>query len=107
MGSSSSHSGGSYDYCSADNFSSKYNSGAAFGDKYGAGIGFVGGVGVGLITLNANTAMIAASLGLSVGDRFGGTIGGYAGYGVAAAQCGVQFWGQSIAHSSGGMLMRF
>lgn len=33
MGTSSSHSSGSYDYCSADNFSSKYNSGAALGSK--------------------------------------------------------------------------
>ncbi len=45
--------------------------------------------------------MAAASLGLSVGDKFGGTIGGYVGYGVAAAQCGTQFLGQSISNSGG------
>ncbi|WP_246668499.1 hypothetical protein [Bartonella refiksaydamii] len=54
-----------------------------------------------MATLNFNTGMAAASLGLSVGDKFGGTIGGYVGYGVAAAQCGTQFLGQSISNSGG------
>ncbi|WP_273756896.1 hypothetical protein [Bartonella sp. MM73XJBT] len=55
-----------------------------------------------MATLNFNTGMAAASLGLSVGDKFGGTIGGYVGYGVAAVQCGIQSWGRSIAHSGVG-----
>ncbi|PIT69485.1 hypothetical protein [Bartonella tribocorum] len=102
MGSSS----GSRDYCSADNFSSKYHSGFAFGSKYGAVIGLAGGVGLGLAMRNPSLAMNAGSFGLGVGDKFGGTIGGYAGYGVAAAQCGTQFLGQSMANS-GGMLTHF
>ncbi|WP_273721429.1 MULTISPECIES: hypothetical protein [unclassified Bartonella] len=51
--------------------------------------------------------MSAASFGGGLGSYFGDTIGGYAGYGVAAAQCGIQSLGQSIATSGGGMLMHF
>ncbi|MCZ2158554.1 hypothetical protein NPX99_04580 [Bartonella sp. 220] len=103
MGSSSR----SHDYCSADNFSSKYNSGTAFGSKYGGKVGFLGGLAVGgLAARNPTTAMASAGFGQIVGTEFGDTIGGYAGYGVAAAQCGTQFLGQSIANS-GGMLMHF
>ncbi|WP_330168737.1 hypothetical protein [Bartonella grahamii] len=62
MGSSS----GSHDYCSADNFSSKYNSGTAFGSKYGGKVGLASGIVVGLVTRNPMTGMAAASLGLKV-----------------------------------------
>ncbi|QEE08910.1 hypothetical protein D1093_04545 [Bartonella kosoyi] len=102
MGSSSSHSSGSYDYCSADNFSSKYNSGSAFGNKYGGQVGLASGLVAGAwVTRNPVTAMAIASFGQSVGNQFGNTIGGYTGYGVAAVQCGTQFFGQSIANSGG------
>lgn len=108
MGNSSSHSSGSYDYCCADNFSSKYTSGSAFGSQYGGKVGFLGGIGVGgAATGNLGYAMAAGSFGQAVGNEFGDIIGGYAGYGVAAAQCGTQFLGQSIANSGGGMLMHF
>ncbi|WP_375683480.1 hypothetical protein [Bartonella sp. AP3QHHD] len=104
MGSSS----GSHDYCSADNFSSKYNSGTAFGSKYGGKVGLASGLFIGAAaSRNPVTTMDSASFGQIVGDNFGDTIGGYAGYGVAAAQCGTQFLGQSIANSGGGMLMHF
>lgn len=92
----------SYDYCSADNFSNKYNSGAAFGSQHGGQVGFLGGlVAGGLITRNPGYAMEAASFGGGLGSYFGDTIGGYAGYGVAALQCGTQFFGQSISNSGG------
>ncbi|WP_375636629.1 MULTISPECIES: hypothetical protein [unclassified Bartonella] len=103
MGSSS----GSHDYCSADNFSSKYNSGSAFGDKYGGHVGIASGVVVGLAARNPMVGMTVGSFAQGVGDKFGGIIGGYGGYGVAAVQCGTQFLGQSIANSGGGMLMHF
>ncbi len=104
MGSSS----GSHDYCSADNFSSKYNSGTAFGSKYGSKVGFLGGLFLGAVaSRNPATTMASASFGQIVGNEFGDTIGGYGGYGVAAVQCGTQFLGQSIANSGGGMLMHF
>lgn len=90
----------SYDYCSADNFSSKYNSGSAFGSQYGGKVGFLGGLAAGeLITRNHLTAMNVAGFGGGLGSYFGDTIGGYAGYGVAAAQCGIQSFGQSIRNS--------
>lgn len=97
----------SYDYCSADNFSSKYNSGAAFGNQYGGHVGLLGGMAVGAVMRNPMIAMAAGSFAQAVGNEFGDTIGGYAGYGMAAAQCGTQFLGQSIANSGRGMLMRF
>ncbi|WP_375662407.1 hypothetical protein [Bartonella sp. OC16QHHD] len=101
MGSSS----GSHDYCSADDFSSKYNSGTAFGSKYGGKVGFASGLFIGAAaSRNPVTTMASASFGQIVGDNFGDTIGGY---GVAAAQCGAQLLGQSIANSGGGMLMHF
>lgn len=50
---------------------------------------------------NPMIAMAAGSFAQAVGHQFGDTIGGYAGYGVAAAQCGTQFFGQSIANSGG------
>ncbi|ACS50734.1 hypothetical protein Bgr_03980 [Bartonella grahamii as4aup] len=104
MGSSSR----SHDYCSADNFSSKYNSGSAFGSKYGGKVGFLGGLAAGgWVSRNPYAAMTSASFGQIVGNEFGGTIGGYLGYGAAAAQCGTQFLGQSISNSGGGMLMHF
>ncbi|WP_254493960.1 hypothetical protein [Bartonella sp. B1099] len=45
--------------------------------------------------------MNAAGFGGGLGSYFGDTIGGYAGYGVGAAQCGTQFFGQSISNSGG------
>ncbi|WP_375667856.1 MULTISPECIES: hypothetical protein [unclassified Bartonella] len=51
--------------------------------------------------------MAVGSFGEAVGNQFGDIIGGYAGYGMAAAQCGTQFLGQSFANSGGGMLMHF
>ncbi|CAK01024.1 hypothetical protein [Bartonella tribocorum] len=108
MGSSSSHSSGLYNYCSADNFSSKYNSGFAFGSKHGGQVGLVGGVVLGgAATGNFGYAMAAGSFGQAVGNEFGDIIGGYGGYGVAAFQCGAQVLGQSMANSGGGMLMHF
>ncbi|WP_273789086.1 hypothetical protein [Bartonella sp. ML70XJBT] len=99
MGSSS----GSHDYCSADNFSNKYNSGSAFGSQYGGKVGFLGGFALGgWFTHNSGYAMSAASFGGGLGSYFGDTIGGYVGYGVAAAQCGIQSFGRSIAHSGVG-----
>lgn len=104
MGSSSS----SHDYCSADNFNSKYNSGFAFGNKHGGQVGLVGGFAVGMmVTRSPMGGMTVGSFAQGVGDKFGGTIGGYAGYGVAAVQCGTQFLGQSIANSNRGLLMHF
>ncbi|WP_273724147.1 hypothetical protein [Bartonella sp. AU18XJBT] len=98
----------SYDYCSADNFNSKYNSGSAFGDKYGGKVGLAGGFFIGWAAgRNPMVGMAVGSFGQAVGNEFGDTIGGYLGYGVAAAQCGTQFLGQSIANSGGGMLMHF
>ncbi|WP_375646550.1 hypothetical protein [Bartonella sp. TT29SHDZB] len=98
----------SYDYCSADNFSSKYNSGTAFGSKYGGKVGLAGGFVIGWAAgRNPMAGVGVASFGQAVGNEFGDTIGGYLGYGVAAAQCGTQFLGQSFANSGGGMLMHF
>ncbi|WP_375661259.1 hypothetical protein [Bartonella sp. CR127HXZ] len=98
----------SYDYCSADNFSSKYNSGSAFGSKHGGKVGLASGFFLGWAAgRNPMTGMAVASFGQAVGNEFGDTIGGYAGYGVAAAQCGTQLLGQSFANSGGGMLMHF
>ncbi|WP_039759673.1 hypothetical protein [Bartonella queenslandensis] len=104
MGSSS----GSRDYCSADNFSSKYDVGAAFGNKHSGQVGLVGGFFRGAeIGRNPASAMSAASFGQAVGNEYGETIGGYVGYGVAGVQCGAQRFGQSIAHSSGGTVIHF
>ncbi|WP_375638757.1 hypothetical protein [Bartonella sp. MF74HXZ] len=101
MGSSSR----SHDYCSADNFSSKYNSGTAFGSKYGGKVGLASGFVLGWAGgRNYKAGMAGASFGQVVGNEFGDTIGGY---GVAAVQCGTQLLGQSIANSGGGMLMHF
>ncbi|SSZ40218.1 hypothetical protein [Bartonella grahamii] len=98
----------SYDYCSADNFSSKYNSGTAFGSKYGGKVGLASGSVIGWAAgRNPYAAMATGSFGQIVGNEFRDIIGGYAGYGVAAAQCGTQFLGQSISNSGGGMLMHF
>ncbi|WP_375702319.1 hypothetical protein [Bartonella sp. AA89HNZF] len=98
MGSSSR----SHDYCSADNFNSKYNSGTAFGSKYGGKVGLAGGFFAGWAAgRDYKAGMAVGSFGEAVGNQFGDIIGGYAGYGVAAAQCGTQFFGQSIANSGG------
>ncbi|WP_273719148.1 MULTISPECIES: hypothetical protein [Bartonella] len=95
----------SYDYCSADNFSSKYNSGSAFGSKYGSKVGLGVGVGVGwLAERNPYAAMATGSFGQIVGHEFGDIIGGYGGYGVAAFQCGAQVLGQSMANSGRGLM---
>ncbi|WP_375648500.1 hypothetical protein [Bartonella sp. MU70NMGDW] len=56
---------------------------------------------------NPMATMTSAGFGQIVGNEFGDTIGGYLGYGMAAAQCGTQFLGQSFANSGGGMLMHF
>ncbi|WP_273783497.1 hypothetical protein [Bartonella sp. AU15XJBT] len=95
----------SYNYCSADNFSSKYNSGFAFGSKYGGKVGFAGGLFIGAaVGRNPYAAMTSASFGQIVGNEFGDTIGGYGGYGVAAFQCGAQVLGQSMANSGHGLM---
>lgn len=107
MGSSSSHSSGSHDYCSADNFSSKYNSGFAFGSKHGGQVGLASGAFVGVIARNPTIGMTVGSFAQGVGNQFGDTIGGYVGYGVAGLQCGIQSFGQSFANSGRGMLTHF
>lgn len=105
MGSSSSHSSSSHDYCSADNFNSKYNSGFAFGNKHGGQVGLVGGFAVGMmVTRSPIGGMTVGSFGQIVGHEFGDIIGGYGGYGVAAFQCGAQVLGQSMANSGRGLM---